>query len=89
MANLKNRLIMLESRIPSTQQNKLVFFTVTGRDKTEIIGFKCREVKILRGIGESFEDFKSRAEIFFIENNTDPLNRVCFAQSIYSDAVSY
>ena len=85
MANLKNRLIMLESRIPSTQQNKLKFFTVTGRDKTEIIGFKCGELKILRVIGESFDDFKIRGEIFFIENNDDPRNRVCFAQSLYSD----
>lgn len=88
MANLKNRLIMLESRIPRTQQNKLVFFTVTGRDKAEIIAFQCREVKILRMIDESFDDFKSRAEVFFIENNSDPRNRVCFARSIYSDAVS-
>ncbi len=76
---------MLESRIPNTQQNKLIFFTVTGRDKTEIIGFKCGELKILRVIGEKFEDFKSRAEIFFVENNSDPRNRVCFAQSLYCD----
>ena len=89
MANLKNRLVMLESRIPNTQQNKLVFFTVTGRDKAEIIGFKCGELKILRVIDESFDDLKDRAEIFFVENNSGPRNRVCFAQSIYSDAVSY
>jgi hypothetical protein len=85
--NLKNRLIILESRIPSTQQNKLVFFTVAGRDKTEIIGFKCGELKILRVIGESFEDLKDRAETYFVENNSDPRNRVCFAKSLYSDAV--
>ena len=78
---------MLESRIPSTQQNKLIFFTVTGRDETEIIGFKCGELKILRVIGESFDDLKDRTEIYFIENNSDPRNRVYFAQSIYSDDV--
>ncbi len=88
MANLKNRLIMLESRLPSTQQNKLIFFTVTGRDKTEIIGFKCGELKILRVIGESFDDLKERAETYFVENNSDPRTRLCFAQSIYSENVS-
>lgn len=87
MANLKKRLIMLESRLPITQQNKLIFFTVTGRDRSEIIGFKCGELKILQVNGESFDDLKDRAEIFFVENNSDPRNRVCFAQSLYSDAV--
>ena len=87
MANLKKRLIMLENRLPSTQQNKLIFFTVTGRDRSEIIGFKCRESKIMRVIGESFDDLKDRAETYFVENNSDPRNRVCFAQSLYSDAV--
>ena len=84
MANLKNRLIMLESRIPVMQVNKLIVFTAFGRDR-DIIGFKCGELKILRVTGETFEDFQSRAEIIFIENNSDPRNRVCFAQSLYSD----
>ena len=81
---------MLESRMPSAQQNKLIVFTAFGRDRDrdrdrDIIGFKCGELKILRVIGESFDDFKIRGEIFFIENNDDPRNRVCFAQSLYSD----
>ena len=87
--NLKNRLIALESRLPVMQATRFIFTTVTGWDNSEIIGFKCKESKILRVIGESFDDLKSRAEIFFDENNDDPRNRVYFIQSLYSANVSY
>ena len=96
MANLKNRLVMLESRIPVMQVNRFIFTTVWGRDNTvsgrdnsEIIGFKCREATILRVIDESLNDLKNRAEIFFDENNDDPRNRIYFIQSLYSANVSY
>lgn len=87
--NLKNRLIMLESRLPVIQVKRFIFTTVTGWDDSEIIGFKCKESKILRVIGESFDELKNRAEIFFDENNDDPRNRIYFIQSLYSANVSY
>ena len=87
--NLKNRLIMLENRLPVMQVKRFIFTTVTGWDNSEIIGFKCKESKILRVIDESFDELKSRAEIFFDENNDDPRNRIYFIQSLYSANVSY
>ena len=87
--NLKNRLIMLESRLPVIQVTRFIFTTVTGWDDSEIIGLKYKESKILRVIGESFDELKSRAEIFFDENNDDPRNRIYFIQSLYSANVSY
>ena len=89
MANLKNRVVTLENRYPAKRENKYVFTTVSGWDNSEIIGFKCRESKILRVIGESFDELKNRAEIFFVDDNSDPRNKIYFIQSLYSENVSY
>jgi hypothetical protein len=80
---------MLESKIPVMQATRFIFTTVTGWDDSEIIGLKCKELKILRVIGESFDELKARAEIFFDENNDDPRNKIFFIQSLYSENVSY
>ena len=68
--NIKNRLEKLEASMPTIQANRFVFMTRTGNDHSEIIACKYKE-EIMREIDETFDDFQSRAEIFFATNNPE------------------
>ena len=68
--NIKVRLAKLEASIPTLQEKRFVFMTRAENDNSEIIAFKYKE-EIIRTENETFDDFQSRAEIFFTQNNPD------------------
>ena len=54
-------------------------------DDAEIIGFRNQQAEILRQINENFDDFKSRASIFYTGIN--PQAAVFFVRSIYEKLI--
>ncbi len=68
--NIKTRLEKLEASMPTIQANRFVFMTRTGNSHSEIIACRYKE-EITRTENETFDDFQSRAEIFFAENNPE------------------
>ena len=68
--NIKIRLAKLEASVPVIQANRFVFMTRADFDHSKIIACKYKE-EIMREIDETFEDFQSRAEIFFATNNPE------------------
>ena len=68
--NIKIRLAKLEASVPVIQANRFVFMTRADFDHGKIIACKYK-AEITRTENETFEDFQSRAEIFFATNNPE------------------
>lgn len=68
--SIKTRLAKLEAYMPVIQANSFVFMTRADFDHSEIIACKYKE-EITRTENETFDDFQSRAEIFFVTNNPE------------------
>ena len=80
--NIKDRLAKLEASMLTTQETGFFFMTVTGHDHSEVIAFRYKE-EITRTEKETFEDFQSRAEIFFAQNN--PEVTIFIIQCLYKE----
>ena len=79
--NIKTRLEKLEASIPIIKANRFVFMTRTGNDHSEIIACKYKE-EVKRIENETFDDFQSRASIFFTQNN--PAVTIFIIQCLYN-----
>ena len=83
--NIKTRLAKLEVSILTKQESRFTFTTMADFDDSEIIGFRNQQAEILRQINENFDDFKSRASIFYTGIN--PQATVFFVRSIYEKLI--
>ena len=79
--NIKGRLEKLEASMPIIKANRFVFMTRTGNDHSEIIACKYKE-EVKRRENETFDDFQSRASIFFTQNN--PAVTIFIIQCLYN-----